>query len=100
MRQDNYRGRRNGRADDCEYRLAGLPSNAPSGPRLVIKENGKGERSPERVSQGARCPMNRLNPRLADLLESKGIPYRSVTHSADMTSQMNASHIHTPGREF
>ena len=44
--------------------------------------------------------MNRLNPRLADLLESKGIPFRSMPHSADMTSQMTAAHTHTPGREF
>jgi Ala-tRNA(Pro) deacylase len=44
--------------------------------------------------------MNRLNPRLADLLESKGVPYRSMPHTADMTSQMTAAHTHTPGREF
>jgi Ala-tRNA(Pro) deacylase len=44
--------------------------------------------------------MNRLNPRLADLLESKGVPYRSMAHTADMTSQMTAAHTHTPGREF
>jgi Ala-tRNA(Pro) deacylase len=44
--------------------------------------------------------MNRLNPRLADLLESKGVAYRSMSHAADMTSQMTAAHTHTPGREF
>jgi len=44
--------------------------------------------------------MNRINSRLADLLESKGVSYRSMPHSADMTSQMTAAHTHTPGREF
>jgi Ala-tRNA(Pro) deacylase len=44
--------------------------------------------------------MNRLNPRLADLLEARGVPYRSMSHAADVTSQMTAAHTHTPGREF
>jgi len=44
--------------------------------------------------------MHRLNPRLTDLLETRGVPYRSVSHTADATSQMTAAHTHTPGRQF
>ena len=44
--------------------------------------------------------MNRLNPRLADLLESKGVAYRSLHHPADVTSQGTAAHTHTPGQSF
>jgi len=44
--------------------------------------------------------MNRLNPRLADLLDARGVPYRSLSHTADATSQMAAAPTHTPGREF
>src|SRR2546422_3953333 len=44
--------------------------------------------------------MNRLNPRLADLLETKGVSYRSLPHGSDATSQQTAAHTHTPGREF
>ena len=44
--------------------------------------------------------MNRISPRLASLLDDGRVPYRSLAHSADMTSQATAQHTHTPGREF
>jgi Ala-tRNA(Pro) deacylase len=44
--------------------------------------------------------MNRLNPRLADLLEAKGVTYHSLSHPSDATAQMTAAHTHTPGRQF
>jgi len=44
--------------------------------------------------------MKRLNPRLSELLEHERVPYRSLPHAADITSQETAAHTHTPGREF
>jgi Ala-tRNA(Pro) deacylase len=44
--------------------------------------------------------MKPLSPRLTELLESRGVPYRSLPHTADATSQLTAAHTHTPGREF
>jgi Ala-tRNA(Pro) deacylase len=44
--------------------------------------------------------MNRLSPKLATLLDDGRVPYRSLSHTADMTSQATAQHTHTPGKEF
>lgn len=44
--------------------------------------------------------MNRLSPRLASLLDDGRVPYRSLAHAPDATSQATAQHTHTPGREF
>ena len=44
--------------------------------------------------------MNRLSPKLTELLERGRVPYRSVPHTADVTSQSTAEHTHTPGRAF
>jgi Ala-tRNA(Pro) deacylase len=44
--------------------------------------------------------MTRLSSKLATLLDDRHVPYRSVTHLADATSQATAQHTHTPGREF
>lgn len=43
---------------------------------------------------------HQLNPRLAALLDVERVPYRSLSHQADATSQAAAEHTHTPGRRF
>jgi Ala-tRNA(Pro) deacylase len=44
--------------------------------------------------------MMRLNARLADLFEHRGVAWRSLPHTADVTSQATAQHTHTPGQAF
>ena len=44
--------------------------------------------------------MHHLNPRLAELLDHEQVSFRSLPHSADVTSQQTAQHTHTPGRQF
>lgn len=44
--------------------------------------------------------MTMLCPRLVTYLDENRVPYQTLHHSSDFTSQETAAHTRTPGREF